>query len=385
MLKLIPDEMIQKRPVLNTGYVWAKLDSGDFDGIEKMLRRSERLYEKMKERQEKKESDMVQVSDYEQFENLPATIASAWAYYYAATGDGKMTGQYAEKALEVHHGTNYHRRGIINIMFGFSLWRSGDLKGAYKKIGEATQDFKRVDEQYSELSVQVVNAEILLELGNLSASEELCKDCLKKTNGHKLLEMLNASFYLILSHLHCIRNDFGAAEGNLKKSREWGEKSALPDWKHNWFIMKSELASENGDYDEALDSLKQAEDIYFPTPMPDMWDIRELKIKNYIRKGDAGSAEILSSSEEEFKIFLKKYSKSIIRKPDNSDYLVEPLTKRELEILLLISQGLTNKEISERLYLALSTVKGYNQNIFSKLHVKSRGMAVNKARELGVL
>lgn len=385
MLKLIPDEMIQKRPVLNTGYVWAKLDIGDFDGIEERLRRSERLYEKMKERQEKKESDMVQVSDYEQFENLPATIASAWAYYYAAIGDEKKTGEYAEKALEVHHGMNYHRRGIINIMFGFSLWRSGDLKGAYKKIGEATQDFKRVDEKYSELSVQVVNAEILLELGKLNAAEELCLDSLKKTKGHKLLEMLNASFYLTLCHLSFIKKDKGKAEEYLRKSVEWGKDSALPDWKHNWYTMKSLIETDRGDYVEALNSLKYAEEIYFPNPMPDIWDIRELKIKNYILKGDIGSAEMLAEDREALKGYIERYSEGTSPSNENNNQLIEPLTKRELEILSLISEGLSNKDISERLYLALSTVKGYNQNIFSKLQVKSRGMAVNKARELGII
>jgi LuxR family maltose regulon positive regulatory protein len=65
--------------------------------------------------------------------------------------------------------------------------------------------------------------------------------------------------------------------------------------------------------------------------------------------------------------------------------LVEPLSERELEILELIAQGLSNKEISRRLYVTLSTVKGHNQNIFGKLGVKRRTEAVARARALGVL
>ncbi len=42
------------------------------------------------------------------------------------------------------------------------------------------------------------------------------------------------------------------------------------------------------------------------------------------------------------------------------DMLVEPLSERELEVLRLVAQGLTNNEISQRLVLALSTVKGHN-------------------------
>jgi LuxR family maltose regulon positive regulatory protein len=65
--------------------------------------------------------------------------------------------------------------------------------------------------------------------------------------------------------------------------------------------------------------------------------------------------------------------------------LIEPLSKRELEILQLIAQGLSNREISKRLFLALNTVKGHNQIIFDKLQVQRRTEAVARARELGLL
>ncbi len=70
-------------------------------------------------------------------------------------------------------------------------------------------------------------------------------------------------------------------------------------------------------------------------------------------------------------------------KPNQS--LVEPLSNRELEVLQLITLGLTNREISERLFLALDTVKGHNRRVFGKLGVKNRIEAVTRARELGLL
>jgi LuxR family maltose regulon positive regulatory protein len=65
--------------------------------------------------------------------------------------------------------------------------------------------------------------------------------------------------------------------------------------------------------------------------------------------------------------------------------LIEPLSQRELEVLQLMALGLSNREISERLFLALSTVKGHNQRIFGKLEVQRRTEAVARARELGLL
>ena len=65
--------------------------------------------------------------------------------------------------------------------------------------------------------------------------------------------------------------------------------------------------------------------------------------------------------------------------------LIEPLSPRELEVLQLINQGLSNQEIADRLFLALSTVKGYTRTIFDKLQVERRTEAVARARALGWL
>ena len=69
--------------------------------------------------------------------------------------------------------------------------------------------------------------------------------------------------------------------------------------------------------------------------------------------------------------------------PGNS--LIEALSQRELEVLRLVAQGLSNDEISEKLFIALSTVKGHNQSIFEKLRVQRRTEAVARARELRLL
>jgi LuxR family maltose regulon positive regulatory protein len=65
--------------------------------------------------------------------------------------------------------------------------------------------------------------------------------------------------------------------------------------------------------------------------------------------------------------------------------LIEPLSQRELEVLHLIAQGLSNNEIGKRLFLALDTVKGHNRRIYDKLQVQRRTEAVARARELGLL
>ena len=65
--------------------------------------------------------------------------------------------------------------------------------------------------------------------------------------------------------------------------------------------------------------------------------------------------------------------------------LIEPLTGRELEVLELLAQRLTYKEIGAQLFIAAGTVNGHAVRIYSKLQVHNRRLAVAKARSLGIL
>jgi DNA-binding CsgD family transcriptional regulator len=68
-----------------------------------------------------------------------------------------------------------------------------------------------------------------------------------------------------------------------------------------------------------------------------------------------------------------------------AQYWSVSLSPRELEILHLISNGLSNREIAHELYLSVETIKWYNRQIFMKLEVKNRIQAAKKAAELNLL
>ena len=107
---------------------------------------------------------------------------------------------------------------------------------------------------------------------------------------------------------------------------------------------------------------------------------------------DEGPMMMQLLREPSIESLMPKYVRSVVAAFDGkqtasqSDQpLIEPLSDRELEVLQLIATGLSNREISERLFVALSTIKGHNRNIFDKLQVKRRTEAVARARELGLL
>jgi NarL family two-component system response regulator LiaR len=85
----------------------------------------------------------------------------------------------------------------------------------------------------------------------------------------------------------------------------------------------------------------------------------------------------------EKEIFLIKPTENII--PQDKTLSKIGISKREWEVLVLMSEGLSNQEIAGRLFVSLNTIKTHSSNIFEKLEVKRRTQAVEKGKRLGIL
>lgn len=113
-------------------------------------------------------------------------------------------------------------------------------------------------------------------------------------------------------------------------------------------------------------------------------------LRVFVREGPLMEALLKRVKVEDEKV--KEYAHKLLTAfngteshPPISQPLIDPLSERELEVLALIAQGLTNQEIGRRLYLSLNTVKVHTRNIYSKLGVNNRTQAVAQSRELGIL
>jgi LuxR family maltose regulon positive regulatory protein len=82
---------------------------------------------------------------------------------------------------------------------------------------------------------------------------------------------------------------------------------------------------------------------------------------------------------------LSQIDREIGITPARQQPLIEPLTDRELQVLRLLVDGLSNQEIANRLVVALGTVKTHTASLYRKLNVASRAQAAARARELGLL
>ena len=85
----------------------------------------------------------------------------------------------------------------------------------------------------------------------------------------------------------------------------------------------------------------------------------------------------------EKEVFITKPATGFI--PDEKTLLKSGISKREWEVLALMSEGLSNQEIADRLFVSLNTIKTHSSNLFEKLDVKRRTQAIEKGKRLGLL
>ena len=132
---------------------------------------------------------------------------------------------------------------------------------------------------------------------------------------------------------------------------------------HSWFIT-----DEIGELIEALNSNGAGRD----------FDSDEASLLRVVARDYEKARKVPSELVAEFARVAPP-----TRQPD--DGLAEPLSEREREILQLMAQGLTNREIADRLILAQGTVKNYVTTILQKMGARDRTQAALRARELGLL
>jgi LuxR family maltose regulon positive regulatory protein len=178
-----------------------------------------------------------------------------------------------------------------------------------------------------------------------------------------------------------ISDVMGLLERLLKAAEEGGRKGSAIEI----LVLQSLAYHSQGDLPAALMRLQDALALAEP----------EGYIRMFLDEGpgmlqllcEASTREIMPEYTGKLLAGFEVEERKSETKPETSpDNLISnSLTQRELEILKLIAQGLSNQEISERLFLALDTVKGHNRRIFERLQVQRRTEAIARARELDLL
>jgi ATP/maltotriose-dependent transcriptional regulator MalT len=246
-----------------------------------------------------------------------------------------------------------------------------DITGAAAMLAKADQAVRQYNFVLRMPEVAAAQVLTLLRQGNLAVAAQLAQT-------HNLP--------LIQARVYLAQREPSAALALLSAYRQQVEAKDWKDEQLKAMLLQTIALYARGEKEEALQLLGEALILAEPGSFIRLFidegepmrllilDFRsrtqDHKLLNYVDKLLAAFSQL---AEPQSKIYdLKSAS-------------VEPLSQRELEVLRLIAQGLTNDEIGKRLFLALDTVKGHNRRIYDKLQVQRRTEAIARARELGLL
>ncbi|HYT28268.1 MAG TPA: LuxR C-terminal-related transcriptional regulator [Ktedonobacteraceae bacterium] len=246
----------------------------------------------------------------------------------------------------------------------------GDVAGAAALLAEADRSARQQNFVYRMPEVAAAQVLTLLRQGHLAAAAHLAQT-------HELP--------LSQARVHLAQGDTSAALAVLSPWRRQVEARGWQDERLKVMVLQAVALQAHGEQDKAVQLLGDALAIASPGGFIRLFVDEGLPMAQLLSAAEASGMlpDSIGKVLAVFKAEEHKREDTSSRPP--AQPLLEPLSPRELEVLHLMAQGLSNQEMSERLFLALDTVKGHNRKIFGKLAVQRRTEAVARARELGLL
>jgi len=262
------------------------------------------------------------------------------------------------------------------ILLGIAYWQKGDFREAERTLMSAFQNINKETHPILENSAWMLLGDLYIHQCKFEISKSLFEKLINKTKKMKGIEILRPSLYLGLAKIAFLEKDNGGAYELLEQSMLCGESSSLVDWKYKYYLLLARIYASEALFSLAHDCIIESRKVFIMNPIPDDVSIDDVEQEIYLLEKNT----VVTDGKRLTKDNDQHFKRERINKT-----LSEPLTVRELEVLLLIVSGYSNQEIANRLYLSLNTVKSYNQNIFGKLEVTRRTQAAAKAMQLGLI
>lgn len=265
----------------------------------------------------------------------------------------------------------------------------GDVDGAHRAVQEAQQLAVQFDAtELDDLLVSLLQARLWVAQGDIEAAQRWAQErgLDKASSGAELRGGLFAAARLlkyrdlVLARLLIAQDRPAEALALLEPLLPGMEQQARIDLVLEILVLKALAHQELGDDEQAQDALARALSLaeaggyarIFLDEGPPMAHLLYEAAARGITPQYVG--KLLAAFPTEEPATARQAAAE----------MVEPLTARELEVLRLVAEGLSNQEVASRLFLSLTTVKWHTHNIYGKLAVKNRTQAVAKARALGL-
>jgi LuxR family maltose regulon positive regulatory protein len=253
-----------------------------------------------------------------------------------------------------------------------------DPAGAMRHLDEAEKQARRMDFVKRLPHIAGERALVALYQGNLEIASQLAQGCeCPITKSRVLLAQGDPSAALgLLTKFHLTIEAAGDDEARLQAMVVEA-------------LVQQALGKPGQAHQVLLEALRLAEPGGFIRLFVDLGEPMRSLLKALKNQGEEEKFDLAPAVqlylEKILAVFTVPHSPSSVSQGDLAGDLPEGLSPRELEVLRLICEGLSNQDICDRLFLALDTVKGHNRRIFEKLQVHRRTEAIARARELGLI
>lgn len=271
-------------------------------------------------------------------------------------------------------------QGLAYVHLGRILLAQGELADAHSILKKA-QSLCQTHTVYPDLEVivRIFSAQILLEGGDFNSAWQILETCLALPSGQF---ELHREWILIAQARVLIRKQRPAEAlalltGRLELARTHGRR-------RNWLEISllTALALDGlGEHARSMNVLADALEYARPQGF----------IRIFLDEGEAMQRLLTQYSKQNSEAYIAalldafpSHEETAQASAPNQN-LVEPLSPREMEVLLLLCDGLSNQEIADRLVLSVGTVKTHIHNIFGKLGVRDRPQAIAGAIRLGFI
>ena len=343
-LNRLPEQIVQKKARLILYRIWTVLLS-----TQNVQRLSPQI--------DLVEEIAVQRGDIDE---LRGDVAAVRAYLALRLGDLETAVSEAEKAIEWLHPNNYPVKSVMAFVLGWVYEMQQNIPQAIIAMQDAFQLAERAGNLNTAVSALCAIGDLQLRQGDVLQSERTFNEAMQMGTGRNgKLMPIAAPAHAGLAKIRLAQGDFENGRFFATNGLDLAEQWDNADSRISNSLLLAQIEHEAGNHKQAFAALEKARQVISTQqPMPTL----------------AAWFEAC-----EVQIFASPTSQSA------QSELVEPLTEREIEVLQQIAAGLSNQAISDKLIIALGTVKAHTASIYGKLGVRSRTQAVARAQELHLI
>lgn len=318
----------------------------------------------------------------------------AYALYYIGVKNwntGKLDA--AQKDLDLARTNwqtvkNSKRTNVIILDLGLISFRKGNFEEAESQIIKSLQLHAEMNFIANHAIMYSALSSINIVKGDYKRARELFAQALDShASGHIPDSHINSNhaFFAIVTH------DYKFVRENLYKVFARNESQRIISTS---FVLVSFVLHHDRQYVRATETLGFAlKQMGGSTQWVLNWDLliqlradleSELGSEIYQTAWERGSQLDIGETISEMLAYLSD-DDTLDSTPLKSQPLIEPLTKRELDVLTLLAEGLTNSKIAQKLHISTGTVRVHTRNIYGKLSASNRTEAANIARNKGII